>query len=118
MNITEFRKWLEENDHPNASKITNLLKYLQEIGLSHLSLEQPVQSLSSGEKQRLLLLNWLMEKQTDALYVLDEPSTGLHYSDIDLLFNILQKISEANDILVIDHNPYLLEKIKHGIILN
>ena len=118
MNITEFRKWLEKNEAQNSSKITNLLKYLQEIGLSHLSLEQPVQSLSSGEKQRLLLLNWLMEKQTDALYVLDEPSTGLHYSDIDLLFNILQKISEANDILVIDHNPYLLEKIKHGIILN
>ena len=90
---------------------------LEEIGLAHLSLDQPVRTLSSGEKQRLLLLNWLQDPEKNALYIMDEPSTGLHYADIDQLFPILQKLSATNDILVIDHNPYLLEKIGVGMVL-
>ena len=93
------------------------IKQLEEIGLAHLRLEQPVRSLSSGEKQRLLLLNWLQDRATNALYILDEPSTGLHYADIDLLFEILKKLSKTNDILIIDHNPYLLGKIGVGVVL-
>ncbi|WP_339697933.1 excinuclease ABC subunit A [uncultured Marixanthomonas sp.] len=115
LNITELSAWLEENKV--STKTLQLLHQLEEIGLAHLSLEQPVQSLSSGEKQRLLLLNWLQERTTDTLYILDEPSTGLHYADIDLLYAILKKLSKANDILIIDHNPYLLEKIKVGVVL-
>ena len=115
MNITDFKMWLEEKKP--AAKTIEYLEQLEEIGLAHLSLEQPVQSLSSGEKQRLLLLNWLQDRATDTLYILDEPSTGLHYADIDLLFAILEKLSLANDILVIDHNPYLLEKIEVGMVL-
>ncbi len=115
MNITDFKMWLEEKKP--AAKTIDYLEQLEEIGLAHLSLEQPVQSLSSGEKQRLLLLNWLQDRATDTLYILDEPSTGLHYADIDLLFAILEKLSLANDILVIDHNPYLLEKIGVGMVL-
>ncbi|MDT0295401.1 ATP-binding cassette domain-containing protein [Mesonia ostreae] len=115
LTITGVKKWLE------MSKIsTNTLAFLnqlEEIGLAHLSLDQPVQTLSSGEKQRLLLLNWLQDQTKDALYILDEPSTGLHYADIDLLFTILKKISRKNDVLVIDHNPYLLQKIGVGLVL-
>jgi excinuclease UvrABC ATPase subunit len=107
--------WLEEMKAP--AKTLQFLEQLEEIGLAHLSLEQPVQSLSSGEKQRLLLLNWLQERATGTLYILDEPSTGLHYADIDLLFAILKKLSENNDILIIDHNPYLLGKIEVGVVL-
>ncbi|SDS27496.1 hypothetical protein [Christiangramia echinicola] len=62
--------------------------------------------------------NAIQEDNTDSLYILDEPSTGLHYADNDLLYTILEKLSEANDILVIDHNPYLLEKIGLGVVLN
>ncbi|MCH4823870.1 ATP-binding cassette domain-containing protein [Gramella lutea] len=116
LNISEFEAWYEKND--GSGKVSDLLKDCNEIGLSHLNLEQSVQSLSSGEKQRLLLLNWLQEQKTNALYILDEPSTGLHFADIDLLFNILQKLSKANDILIIDHNPYLLQKIGVGLVLN
>jgi excinuclease ABC subunit A len=86
--------------------------------LAHLSLDQTVQSLSSGEKQRLLLLNWLQNRPEKELFVLDEPSTGLHYADIDLLYDILEKLSINNDILVIEHNPYLLEKIGVGLVLS
>lgn len=114
LNISELKDWFEA-DAP--AKDSRFLDQLEEIGLAHLSLDQPVQSLSSGEKQRLLLLNLLQQQNTDALYILDEPSTGLHYADIDLLYAILEKLSEANDILVIDHNPYLLDKIGEGIVL-
>ncbi|WP_037320758.1 ATP-binding cassette domain-containing protein [Salegentibacter sp. Hel_I_6] len=115
LNISELKKWFENSNI--LAKTLNFLDRLAEIGLEHLSLEQPVQSLSSGEKQRLLLLNWLQDQTTDTLYILDEPSTGLHYADIDLLFEILKKLSKTNDILIIDHNPYLLEKIGVGVVL-
>ena len=115
LNITELKEWLEEVMVP--AKTLEFLDQLEEIGLAHLRLEQPVRSLSSGEKQRLLLLNWLQEQTNNALYILDEPSTGLHYADIDLLFEILKKLSKTNDILIIDHNPYLLGKIGVGVVL-
>ena len=115
LNIRELKEWLEKVQ-PN-SKSFKFLDQLEEIGLDHLNLVQPVQSLSSGEKQRLLLLNWLQEQASETLYILDEPSTGLHYADIDLLFAILKKLSKDNDILVIDHNPYLLEKIGIGVVV-
>lgn len=108
LNLNELKEWLTNTQV--SDKTFQFLNQLEEIGLAHLRLDQAVQSLSSGEKQRLLLLNWLQDQTTNALYILDEPSTGLHYADIDLLYAILQKLSEANDILIIDHNPYLLEK--------
>ncbi|WP_026915815.1 excinuclease ABC subunit A [Christiangramia portivictoriae] len=121
MNIAEvlaldlhgFKTWLE--DHKKLEKLWLVLERLQKIGLGHLRLDQPIQSLSSGEKQRLLLLNWLLQGSEDMLFILDEPSTGLHYADIDLLFGILKDLSIKNDILVIDHNQYLLEKIGVGV---
>ncbi|WP_224485558.1 ATP-binding cassette domain-containing protein [Robertkochia aurantiaca] len=115
LDIAELMGWLEEAGVAPASE--SILEELTTIGLEHLNLDQPVRSLSSGEKQRLLLLNWLQHIDEGALYILDEPGTGLHYADIDLLFGILQKLSRDNDILVIDHNRYLLEKIGVGMIL-
>jgi len=115
LNIEEFQEWLVEVNF--SGQILQFLDQLKEIGLAHLRLDQPVQTLSSGEKQRLLLLNWLQDNASNELYILDEPSTGLHYADIDLLYTILEKLSKTNDILVIDHNPYLLEKIGVGVVL-
>ncbi|WP_224490207.1 ATP-binding cassette domain-containing protein [Robertkochia flava] len=116
LDISGLKKWIE---HQRVSSgVALFLDQLEETGLGHLILDQPVRSLSSGEKQRLLLLNWLQDAGRNALYILDEPAIGLHYADIDLLFGMLEKISEHNDILVVDHNPYLLGKIGTGIILN
>jgi len=116
MNLMELKDWLAESR--SSAKSIQLINQLEEIGLAHLRLDQPVQSLSSGEKQRLLLLNWLQKPRKNTLYILDEPSTGLHYADIDLLFNILKVLGKENDILVIDHNPYLLEMIGVGVVLS
>ncbi|WP_373059956.1 excinuclease ABC subunit A [Zunongwangia sp. H14] len=115
LDIAELKEFLQE--FQLKATIGEFLEQLEEIGLGHLSLDQPVQTLSSGEKQRLLLLNWLQDQERNMLYILDEPCTGLHYADIDLLFKILQKLSEANDILVIEHNPYFLEKAGVGLVL-
>jgi excinuclease UvrABC ATPase subunit len=115
MNIMELKAWFI--GFKVAANCFELIKSIEDIGLAHLSLDQTVQSLSSGEKQRLLLLNWLQNRPKNELFVLDEPSTGLHYADIDLLYNILEKLSIHNDILVIEHNPYLLEKIGVGLVL-
>ena len=116
MNLMELKAWLAE--FKSSAKNIELINQLAEIGLAHLRLDQPVQSLSSGEKQRLLLLNWLQKPTKNTLYILDEPSTGLHYADIDLLFNILKVLGKENDILVIDHNLYLLEMIGVGTVLS
>jgi len=115
MNLVELKGWFEEAQESSVNY--KLLMRLEEIGLTHLRLDQPVQSLSSGEKQRLLLLNWLQDRPKNALFILDEPSTGLHYADIDLLYTILKELGKENDILVIDHNPYLLEMIGVGVVL-
>ena len=113
LNLLELAEWFGPF---NVSKSTSdLLIQLEKIGLSHLTADQAVRSLSSGEQQRLLLLNWVNEKTNNQLYVLDEPSTGLHFEDIDLMVVMLMELSVNNDILVIEHNPYLLEKIKTGI---
>ena len=113
--ISALKDWLQ--NFAVKSTTEKFLQQLTDIGLGHLAIDQAVTSLSSGEKQRLLLLNWLQQPEENQLYILDEPSTGLHYADIDLLFSILQQLSTTNDLLVIDHNPYLLEKIGVGMIL-
>jgi excinuclease UvrABC ATPase subunit len=115
MSIAALQVWLA--DFKVAKSTFQFIESLVEIGLAHLSLSQTVQSLSSGEKQRLLLLNWLQAQHQNTLFILDEPSTGLHYADIDLLYAILEKLSADNDILVIEHNPYLLEMIGVGKVL-
>jgi len=113
LSISNFRKWLEELGQ--LPKTWHMLDQLMQIGLGHLRMDQPVQSLSSGEKQRLQLLQWLQNNHKDQLYILDEPSTGLHYADIDLLLGMLKELSRENDVLVIDHNPYLLQSIEVGL---
>ena len=61
------------------------------------------------------LLYCLQDKPSNELFILDEPSTGLHYEDIDLLFSMLKELSETNDVLVVEHNPYLLGLIGVGM---
>ena len=84
LNVKELKEWLEGFTVPEKS--LSFINRLEQVGLAHLTLDQTVQSLSSGEKQRLLLLNYLQEKSKNELFILDEPSTGLHYEDIDLLY--------------------------------
>lgn len=93
------------------SQARDILKLLIDFGLGHLAINQSVQSLSGGEKQRLQLALALNKtaKSEETLFLLDEPSTGLHYKDIDVLIEILHKIvRQGHTIIFVEHNPYLI----------
>lgn len=86
--------------------INDKIKVLGEVGLEYLTLGQPATTLSGGESQRVKLSKELSKKSTGkTLYLLDEPTTGLHYDDIKRLISILQKlVSVGNTVMVIEHN--------------
>ena len=90
----------------NHDKILRKLKTLQEVGLGYIHLGQPATTMSGGEAQRVKLSTELMRRGTgNTLYILDEPTTGLHSEDIRKLLIILQKlVDQGNTVVVIEHN--------------
>lgn len=101
MDIDEALEFFE-----NLPKIYSKLKTLQDVGLGYVKLGQPSTELSGGEAQRVKLAYELSKKGTGkTLYVLDEPTTGLHIADIHMLIDVLNKLVEAgNSVIVIEHN--------------
>lgn len=90
----------------NVPSILNKIKVLQEVGLGYIKLGQPSTTLSGGESQRVKLAAELSKRDTgNTLYLLDEPTTGLHFEDIRVLLNVLNRLADkGNTILVIEHN--------------
>ena len=90
----------------NIPKIYNKLKTLNDVGLSYIKLGQPSTTLSGGEAQRVKLATELSRRETGrTFYILDEPTTGLHFEDVRKLVQILQKLADGgNSVLVIEHN--------------
>ena len=90
----------------NVPQILNKIKVLQEVGLGYIKLGQPSTTLSGGESQRVKLATELSKRDTGkTMYILDEPTTGLHFEDIRVLMNVLNKLVEkGNTVLVIEHN--------------
>ena len=86
--------------------ILNKIKVLQDVGLGYIKLGQPSTTLSGGESQRVKLATELSKKDTGkTLYVLDEPTTGLHFEDIRVLMAVLNRlVDKGNTVLVIEHN--------------
>ncbi|MFC1751583.1 excinuclease ABC subunit UvrA [Patescibacteria group bacterium] len=97
--------------------ISDKLKVLHDVGLGYIKLGQPATTLSGGEAQRIKLSKELSKPMTkNALYLLDEPSTGLHYDDIKMLVSVLQKIvSKGNTVIVIEHNMHIIKIADHII---
>ncbi|MCP4296717.1 MAG: ATP-binding cassette domain-containing protein, partial [Proteobacteria bacterium] len=99
---------IREADHlfRNQPKIKNILQTLTDVGLTYIKLGQAATTLSGGEAQRIKLARELAKRDTGrTLYLLDEPTTGLHFQDIRLLLNVLKRLVEnKNSILVIEHN--------------
>jgi excinuclease ABC subunit A len=97
----------------NIPGLSNKLTTLNDVGLDYIQMGQPAPTLSGGEAQRVKLASELSKRgSTDNLYILDEPTTGLHFADLQKLLHVLQQLVEAgNTVLVIEHN---LEIIKNA----
>ncbi len=91
--------------------ISDKLKVLKDVGLGYIKLGQPSTTLSGGEAQRIKLAKELAKPfMRNALYLLDEPSTGLHYEDIKMLIEVLQAIiNKGNTVVVIEHNMHIIK---------
>ncbi len=90
----------------NIPSILSKIKVLQDVGLGYIKLGQPSTTLSGGESQRVKLATELAKRDTGrTLYVLDEPTTGLHFEDIRVLLGVIGKlVDKGNTVIVIEHN--------------
>ena len=95
----------------NVPAILNKVKVLQEVGLGYIKLGQPSTTLSGGESQRIKLATELARIDTgNTIYILDEPTTGLHFEDIRVLLNVLNRlVDRGNTVIVIEHNQDIIK---------
>jgi excinuclease ABC subunit A len=112
MSIEKAVKFFE-----HIPKIYQKLKTIEEVGLGYITLGQQSTTLSGGEAQRVKLATELSKRDTgQTLYILDEPTTGLHFEDIKVLMEVLQKlVDKGNTVLVIEHNMDVIKLADHLI---
>lgn len=101
----------------NVPDILRKIKTIQDVGLGYIKLGQPSTTLSGGESQRVKLATELSKKDTGkTLYILDEPTTGLHFEDIRILMDVLQKlVDRGNTVIIIEHNLDVIKLADHII---
>ncbi|MFH8384262.1 ATP-binding cassette domain-containing protein [Kitasatospora sp. NPDC018058] len=120
MQISDLADWVRELDEPS---VTPLLTALQqtldsfvEIGLGYLSLNRPSGTLSGGEAQRVKMIRHLGSSLTDTTYVFDEPTTGLHPHDISRMNDLLLRLRDkGNTVLVVEHKPQTIAIADHVV---
>lgn len=101
----------------NISSIKQKIKTLQSVGLGYITLGQPSTTLSGGESQRVKLATELSKKDTgNTLFILDEPTTGLHFEDVRILLDVLNKlVDKGNTVIIIEHNMEVIKVADHII---
>ena len=101
----------------NIPSILQHIKTLKDVGLGYITLGQSSTTLSGGEAQRVKLASELSKKSTgNSFYILDEPSTGLHFEDIKILLNVLNSlVDKGNTVLIIEHNMDIIKVADHII---
>jgi excinuclease ABC subunit A len=112
MTVNQACKFFES--HP---KIYRKLKTIQEVGLGYIALGQSSTTLSGGEAQRIKLATELSKKDTGkTLYILDEPTTGLHFEDVRVLMEVLERlVAKGNTVLIIEHNMDVIKMVDYLI---
>ncbi len=110
MDISQAVRFFESNPF-----IYPRIKALEDVGLGYLKLGQPSTTLSGGESQRVKLATELARKDTgNTVYILDEPTTGLHFEDIKVLLGVLQKlVDQGNTVVIIEHNLDVLKSVDY-----
>jgi excinuclease ABC subunit A len=101
----------------NFPKILRKLQTLKDVGLGYVTLGQQSTTLSGGEAQRIKLASELSKKDTgNTLYILDEPTTGLHFEDIKVLLEVINKlVKKGNTVIIIEHNMDVIKTVDHII---
>ena len=112
MNVTEALEFFQ-----HIPAIARQLETLEQVGLGYIKLGQPSTQLSGGEAQRIKLASELSKRSTGkTLYILDEPTTGLHFADVDKLLQVLDTLVDAgNTVVVIEHNLDVIKRADHII---
>ena len=118
MPITRLNAWLKGLKDPLAvdmkAAIGARLSALEEIGLGYLSLDRPVGTLSGGEAQRCKIAKYINSSLSDVLYILDEPSVGLHNRDIERMKRSVQRLRDAgNTVLLVEHHKEMIRIADH-----
>ncbi len=118
LEATELVKFLEGFTDPVAvkvaAKLTERLQHLVEIGLGYLSLSRETSTLSGGESQRVKMIRHLGNSLTDMLYILDEPSVGLHARDVARMNSLLKQLRDkGNTVLIVEHDPDVIAIADH-----
>lgn len=120
MEIARLIEVIQAIDSPvNATMIATLterLQHLIDIGLEYLTLSRPTDTLSGGESQRVKIVKQLSSSLIDVMYIFDEPSIGLHPRDIHLMNELLQKLRDkGNTVLVVEHDPAVIAIADHVV---
>jgi excinuclease UvrABC ATPase subunit len=120
MQISDLAEWVRGLDEPSVAPLLATLQQtldsFVEIGLGYLSLERPSGTLSGGEAQRTKMVRHLGSSLTDVTYVFDEPTTGLHPHDIQRMNDLLLRLRDkGNTVLVVEHNPETIAIADHAV---
>lgn len=120
MSIQKLRLWVQSIGNPLAddlkASIGQRLDALCEIGLGYLSLDRPIGTLSGGEAQRCKIAKYINSSLTDVLYILDEPSVGLHNHDIALMKHSVRKLRDhGNTIILVEHHKAMIAIADHVV---